>query len=152
MLQLIPPLFVREHISVFDTGARFSHHTGDGITPFLIMRRFLVQGRVIRSAIDFDQYKACRVILLSNDIKPGNTGLLHAVTSIFECGGAEGLNQVRLNLDKNMDYEHNILLMVSIFKLKFTKQARYRQIIPETVNTGAWMILTIQFCLSAFLV
>jgi len=110
MLQLTPALLVRERISVFDTGSWFGHHIGNGVTPFLIVCRFLVLGRVIRSAIDLDQYKTRRVILLLDNIKPGNTWFLDAVSSVFKRSGPEGLNLVRLDVRKNMDYKHDILL------------------------------------------
>ena len=110
MLLLIPALFVREHVSVFNTCSWFGHHISHDISPLLIVHRFLVPGRVIRSAIDFHQYEACRIILLLDDVKSGNTWFFYAVASVFKCGGPEGLNLVGLNMDKNMDYKHNILL------------------------------------------
>ena len=114
MPQLIPPLpqgtgLVAEHISVFNTGTRFGHHIGDSITPFLIMRRFFMPGWIIASAIDLNQYKTRSVILLLDDLETGNPWFLHAAASVFERGGQKDFNLVRLNMDKNMDYKHNIL-------------------------------------------
>ena len=110
-LQLtVHALLVREHVSVFDTGAWFSHHIGHGIAPLLIMRRLFVLGGIIGSAIDFDQYKTCGIILLLDDIKSGNTWFVNAVTSIFNGGCPKSFNPVGLNTDKNMDYKHHILL------------------------------------------
>jgi len=110
MLQLTPALFVRDNVSVFNTCARLGHHILDGITPFLIVRRFLVPGRIIWSAVDFDQDKARRVVLLLEDIESRDTRFLYAVTGVLNGGGPEGFNPIGLNMGKNMDYKHNILL------------------------------------------
>jgi len=95
---------VRKNISVFNAGAWFSHHIGHGVTPFLIMRRFLVLSGIIRCTIDLNQHKTRGVILLLDDIKSGDTWLLYAITSILQGGRAEGLGLLRLNMGENMHY------------------------------------------------
>ena len=48
--------------------------------------------------------------MLLEDIEAGNTRFLQAVTGIFKRGSPEGFNPVRLNMNKNMNYEHPVLL------------------------------------------
>jgi len=49
--------------------------------------------------------------LLLDDVKPGNTWFLVAIASVFNRGSPESFNLVGLNMRKNMDYKHNILLI-----------------------------------------
>jgi len=58
-----------------------------------------------------DQQKARGVILLLHYVKSCYARLLYAVAGVFECGGLKCFNVFGLNVDKNMDYKHNILLI-----------------------------------------
>jgi len=110
MLQLIPTCLIREHIIVFDARARLSYHFRYRIAPFLIVRRFLVPGRVFRCAIDFDQDKSGRIVLLLDNIESGNARLLYAMACILKRGHLECLNLIALDVDENVDDKHNSLL------------------------------------------
>jgi hypothetical protein len=101
------------------------------------MCRFFMPGRIVRCAIDFHQHKPRRIILLLDEVKPGNARFLYAVAGIFNTGGPEGFYLIRLNTDKNMDYQHNILLFltVSLFNAKFTRQAEDKQMILTASGT-----------------
>ena len=102
--RLIPSLLVRKYISVFNAGAWLSHHIGHGVTPFLIMRCFLVLSGVIRCTISLNQHKTRGVILLLDDIKSGDAWLLYAAASIFKGGGPKSFHLFRLNMGENMHY------------------------------------------------
>lgn len=74
------------------------------------MRGLLMPGRIIRCAVDLQQDKARRIILLLDEIKAGNAGLFQAAAGIFNGGCLECLDLIRFDMGKNMDYIHGSLL------------------------------------------
>lgn len=101
-----PPGIIREEIGVFDSGARFGHHKGDGIAPLEIMGGFLVFGGGIRVPVDFDQNEARRVIGLTDEVEASDAGFLDAAASIFEGGFDECLDVFGFDVDVDMDDLH----------------------------------------------
>ena len=107
---MIPALVIGEHITVLDARPRLGHHIGHGIAPLFIMCRLLVSGRVVRRSVDLDQNKAGGVVLLLDDVESGDARLLNAVACVFKLGCLERSDLVGLDMNENMNYQHNSLL------------------------------------------
>src|SRR5437899_7864947 len=105
----LPPGIMWKNVVELHAPARFRHHWGDGIPPSGIMRSLLMLRRRIGVAIDLDEHKPCRVVLLLDDIEPGDAGFADAVARIFERGLFEGLDAFRFNAHMNMDNKHRFL-------------------------------------------
>ena len=70
------------------------------------MGGLLVARRVVGSAIDLQQHKARRVILLLDHIEADDARLLHAMLRVIERSSFEGLDSVGLDMDEDVDDEH----------------------------------------------
>ena len=70
------------------------------------MCRRLVARGVVGCAIDLDQQKSRRIIVLLYDIEPHDAGLPNTVASVLECGRREGVDGVGLHVDEDMNDEH----------------------------------------------
>ncbi len=74
------------------------------------MCRLLVSGRIVRRAVDLDQNKTGRIVLLLDDVEPSDPRLLDAVARVGDSRFLESLVQVGLVVYKNMEYQHINLL------------------------------------------
>jgi len=72
--RLSPVGVVGEDIGELHAGAGFRHHRGDGVAPELVMGGFLVRGGRGGSAIGFDEHEARWIVLLLDNVEPGNAG------------------------------------------------------------------------------
>jgi hypothetical protein len=56
--------------------------------------------------VNFDQHEAGGIIQLLDDVKAGDTWLLHAVKGVFDCGPYEGLDELGFDVDIYVDDKH----------------------------------------------
>ena len=70
------------------------------------MRGFPVRGGRQLVAIHLDQDKTAWVISLLDHIRPGDAGFPNAVAGIFNGCFAESLNELRFDVNMDMDNEH----------------------------------------------
>lgn len=105
-IQILFLSICRKYIGIFDAVSRFGHHIGYGFAPFFVVVGFLVPGGILFGAIDFDQDKPRRIILLLEDIEASNAGFLTAMKSIFDGSGSERFNLIRFDMHKNMNNQH----------------------------------------------
>jgi hypothetical protein len=70
------------------------------------VRGLLVPRRIVRRAVQLDQQKPRRVVVLLDDVEAHDAGLLHAVARILERRGGEGVHGIGLHVDEDVDDEH----------------------------------------------
>ena len=57
-------------------------------------------------AINFDEYKASRIVLLLNHIEAGDAGLFYALASVGQRDAFKILDALRLHVNVDVDDEH----------------------------------------------
>ena len=90
------------------------HHLGHRVAPGCVVRGLLVARRIVGRAIDLDEHEAVGIVRLLYHIEPCNARLLHTAARILDGGGLERLDKLRFHMDKNMDDEHWVLLLVGV--------------------------------------
>ena len=71
------------------------------------MSRLLVIGRCLGRAISFDQNETRRIITLLRDVKAGDSCFADTCLGVDERGGFEGLNALGLNVNLNVNDQHD---------------------------------------------
>src|SRR5882762_2919641 len=97
---------IGKHVRKFLARARLSHHGRDGIPPGLVMFGFLMCRRRAGRAIAFHQDKSRGLILLLENVEPGNARLLETFLRIGNGGPLKSLHRFRFYVNVNMNDKH----------------------------------------------
>ena len=79
------------------------------------MRGLPVPGRVLLCAVNFYQHESLRLFQVLQDIKSGDTRLLHTSAGVWHTSLPESLHLIGFDLAKNMDNMHRYLLWLTIW-------------------------------------
>ena len=77
---------------------------------------FLVGRGCLGAAIGFNEHKTRRIILMLKNIEAGDSGFLHARASIGERNLLEGINVLGLQVNVDVDNEHNFVKSLNRYK------------------------------------
>jgi hypothetical protein len=70
------------------------------------MGRFLVAAGVRLGAVGFNQHEPRGILEILDKVKSGDPGLFDRGGRVFNTGGPECLDEIRLDMDMHMDDEH----------------------------------------------
>jgi len=99
---------VGKDIGELHARAGFRHHRGDGVAPELVMGGFLVRGGRGGSAIGFDEHEARWIVLLLDNVEPGDAGFAERLPGVFQARGREGLGAAGFYVNQDMNDEHRL--------------------------------------------
>lgn len=91
----------------FGAGARLGHHGSDGVAPGLVVPGFFVSGRCVGRAIRFDEHEAGWIVLLLEDVEGRDARFFDTLASVCEGGIFKGFDVFRLQMNLNVNDEHN---------------------------------------------
>ena len=94
-------------VGVFHARPRLGHPLGHGVSPTCIVGRLLVGRGRLWCAVDLDEHKLRRILMLPDHIKPGDPRFLEARSGILQ-GRLLKVGLVpRLHVDEYMDDMHD---------------------------------------------
>ncbi len=85
------------------------------------MFSLLVSSRCVRGPVSLNENEAGRVVLLLQDVEPGNAGFLNALAGVGKCGLLERIDQVRFYPNVYVDNKHGAAKASTCLQIELRK-------------------------------